>query len=382
MECLGAIDMDFGFTEDEEDFRARVRMLLREPPISNEVARVGGSAAEPDERVLYRSLGAAGLLGVSWPRELGGQDRSAVELLIVTEELVRAGIPDTLYVNSILTVGNLILSQGTDELKRRLLPGLAAGRLFASILYSEPEAGSDLGSLATSAVADDTGSFRINGTKIFSLKSGITDIGLCAVRTSRENSKYGGITLFIVDMRAPGVTITPLPSLPTERFHLVELDEVQVRACDAVGDIGAGWGVISQGLPLERTGLDFALRAEQWYRLAADDPGPPETAGQRARYAARVEAARLLGWRAALDVAGGRIDHARTATAKWYSSEVAAELAGWLVRRRGLHGAPALADAIDRAYREAPGLTLAGGTSEMMLQLLAAHLIDDLEESA
>jgi alkylation response protein AidB-like acyl-CoA dehydrogenase len=132
--------MDFGFTEDEEDFRARVRMLLREPPISNEVARVGGSAAEPDERVLYRSLGAAGLLGVSWPRELGGQDRSAVELLIVTEELVRAGIPDTLYVNSILTVGNLILSQGTDELKRRLLPGLAAGRLFASILYSEPEA--------------------------------------------------------------------------------------------------------------------------------------------------------------------------------------------------------------------------------------------------
>jgi alkylation response protein AidB-like acyl-CoA dehydrogenase len=374
--------MEFGYTQDEDGFRARVRAVLREPPLSDEVTRVRRSAAEPDERVLYRGLGDAGLLGVSWPRELGGQDRSPVDLLIVTEELVRAGVPDTLYVNSILTAGNIILNAGSDELKRRLLPGLAAGRLFASILYSEPEAGSDLGSLTTSAVANDDGSFCLSGTKIFNLKSGITDIGLCAARTSQVNSKYGGITLFVVDMRAPGVTVTPLPSLPTEQFHVVELDEVQVKAGDAVGGIGAGWGVISQGLPLERTGLDFALRAEQWYRLAADDPGLRKAAGQVSRYAARVEAARLLAWRAALDVAAGRIDHARTATAKWYGSEVAADLAGWLVRQRGPHAPATLADAIDRAYREAPGLTLAGGTSEMMLQLLATHLLDDLEETA
>lgn len=374
--------MDFGYTPDEDEFRAHVRGLFGDPPLSDEIARVRKSTTEPDERALYRMLGQAGLLGVSWPAEYGGQGRSAVELLIVTEELVRAGIPDTLYVNTILTAGNLILSAGSDELKRRLLPGMASGKLFASILYSEPGAGSDLGALMTSATAHDDGCFSLNGTKLYSLKSTITDIGLCAARTSAVNSKYGGITLFVIDMRAPGVRVRPLAALPTEQFHIVELDDVLVRADDAVGGVGAGWDVISQGLPLERTGLDFALRAEQWYRLGAAGPDVPDRAEQIGRYGARVEAALLLAWRCALDVVDGRIDHVRTAAAKWYASELAAELALWAVRDQGLCAAPDLAEAVDRAYREAPGLTLAGGTSEMMLQLLSSHLPDAFGESA
>jgi alkylation response protein AidB-like acyl-CoA dehydrogenase len=372
--------MDFGYTPDEEQFRAHVRGLFRDPPLSDEIARVRKLTTEPDERALYRMLGEAGLLGINWPAEYGGQGRSAVELLILTEELLRAGIPDTLYVNSILTAGNLILSAGNGELKRRLLPGMASGELFASILYSEPDAGSDLSALTTSATARDDGCFSLNGTKLFNLKSAITDIGLCAARTSQINSKYSGITLFIIDMQAPGVEIRPLPALPTEQFYIVELNDVLVRGDDAVGGIGAGWGVISQGLPLERTGLDFALRAEQWYRLGADGPDIPDRAEQIGRYGARVEAALLLAWRSALDVADGRIDHVRTAAAKWYGSELAAELAVWAVRDQGLHVAPDRADAVDRAYREAPGLTLAGGTSEMMLQLLSSHLPDAFSE--
>ncbi len=374
--------MDFGYTPDEEEFRARVRALFAAPPLSDEIARVRESATEPDERALYHALGEAGLLGVNWPAEYGGHGHSAVELLTVTEELLRAGIPDTLYVNTILTAGNLILSAGSGDLKRRLLPGMARGELFASILYSEPDAGSDLGALTTSATAGDDGCFSINGTKLFNLKSAITDIGLCAARTSAGGSKYSGITLFIIDMRAPGVSVRPLPAMPAEQFSIVELTDVAVRRDDAVGDIGAGWDVINQGLPLERTGLDFALRAEQWYRLGAEGPAEPDRAERIGRYGARVEAALLLSWRSALDVVDGRIDHVRTAAAKWYASELAAELAAWAVREHGPHAAPGLADAIDRAYREAPGLTLAGGTSEMMLQLLASHLPDALGEPA
>jgi alkylation response protein AidB-like acyl-CoA dehydrogenase len=374
--------MDFGYSPDQEEFRAHVQGLFRNQPLRDEIARVRKLTGEPDERPLYRMLGEAGLLGVNWPLEYGGQGRSPVELLIVTEELLRAGIHDTLYVNTILTAGNLILSAGSDELKLRLLPGMTRGELFASILYSEPEAGSDLGALTTSATARDDGGFRLNGTKLYNLKSAITDIGLCAARTSQADSKYAGITLFVIDMRAPGVEVRPLPALPAEQFSIVELKDVVVREDDAVGGVGAGWGVISQGLPLERTGLDFALRAEQWYRFGAHAADVADRAEAIGRYGARVEAALLLSWRSALDVVDGRIDHARTAAAKWYASELAAELASWAVRDHGLHLPAHLADAVDRAYREAPGLTLAGGTSEMMLQMLSSALPDALGEPA
>jgi alkylation response protein AidB-like acyl-CoA dehydrogenase len=370
--------MEFGHTAAENEFRARVRGLLREPPIAPELDRVRGAAAEPDERPLYRLLGAAGLLGAGWPVRLGGQGRTVADQLIVTEELVRAGVPDTLYVNGIQTVGQLLLLAGTAEQQARFLPGLAGGELFASVLYSEPEAGSDLSRLSTAAERDGSG-YRLNGTKIYSLKSTITDIGLCAARVPEEGSRYSGITLFLVDMHASGVDVRPLPSLPVEQFAVVTLDNVAAGEHSVLGGAGDGWGLLSLALPLERIGLEFALRAERWYELgcAADDPAGQEELG---RYGARVDAARLLAWRAGLAVAAGSPAPVQTSVAKWYSSELASELAGWAVTRHCLDAEPGLRAAVDRVYREAPGLTLSGGTSEMMAQLLSGYLLDSAEE--
>jgi alkylation response protein AidB-like acyl-CoA dehydrogenase len=354
--------MDFDQEQADADFRAHVRKLLREPEVR----------AETDERALYRLLGERGLLGVAWPRAYGGLGKSFAELAVVAEELVHAGIPDTLFVNGIQTVGQLLLLAGSESQRETLLPRLARGELSASVLYTEPDAGSDLGALTCSAERVQHG-FRINGTKVFNLKSSITDFGLCAARTSAEGSKYAGITLFLVDLRAGGVRVAGLESLPDEDFHVVTLDDVKVGEKDVVGEIGDGWALLARALPLERIGVDFVGRAERWYAeaCAADGETAPEEIG---RYGARVECARLLSRRTVLGVTHDEGDQAvNSAMAKWYASELAAGIGGW-AWQRSFPGA--VSAVLSSAYREAPGLTLSGGTSEMMLHTLAGQLTD------
>ncbi len=366
--------MDVDGDPEEEEFRAHVRAALRTPDILSELDRIHSAEGESDERHLYRLLGKAGILAPAWPVEYGGESRGAMAAVTVLEEMIRAGIPDTLYVNGIQTTGQLILTAGTDEQRLHHLPRMASGDSFTSVLYTEPDAGSDLGSLTTTATAVN-GGFEISGTKIYGLKSRFADLGLCAARIAGNTSKYAGITLFLIDMRAPGVRVRVVPSIMEEQFHLVELDRVRVGDDAVLGRVGDGWSVLAQALPFERTGLDFALRAERWFGLACsagDDRAELERTG---RYGARVDAALLLARRAAETVAAGRLNPLPTATAKWYCSELAAELAGWALRRHGT-GAPA---EVGRAYREAPALTLSGGTSEMMAQLVAGSLLGDAE---
>ncbi|HEY5990775.1 MAG TPA: acyl-CoA dehydrogenase family protein, partial [Streptosporangiaceae bacterium] len=249
---------------------------------------------------------------------------------------------------------------------------------FAAVLYTEPDAGSDLGSLTTSAVPAE-GGYRISGTKLFSLKSRFADLGLCAARLPTPGPKYAGITLFLIDLRAPGVTVRLLPSIAQEQFHAVELEEVWAGPDAVLGGAGDGWAVLARALPYERTGIDLAARAGRWYRLArpAGDPAvdPAAELENAGRHGARAQAARLLAWRAANTVASGHVDEVAIAVAKWYCGEIAAEMAQWLFERHGLGTADQVAAEAGRAFLEAPGLTLSGGTSEMMLQLVAGYLL-------
>lgn len=360
--------MDFGFSARDLAFRTEVRSVVDSGEVRAEIARLSANVTgEPDERPLYGLLGKAGLLGVSWPKKYGGGGRSPVAATIVIEELGRAGVPDTLFVNSIQTVGQLLLLAGSPARRARLLPALARGELFASVLYTEPATGSDLAAVRTTAERVD-GGFRLTGTKAFNLKTTITDVGLCAARTDHDTSRYGGLTLFVVDLRAPGVRVRQVPTLQDEQFCIVTLEDVEVADDDVVGGVGDGWATLMRALPLERTGFDFAARARRWYELAETAAEPdPERAG---RYAAMVEAAGLLAWQAALTADTASVDPVPGSVAKWYTSELAARIADWSVRRHG----PAAPAAVHRAYREAPGLLLAGGTSEMMLQTLAEQL--------
>ncbi|MFF4251286.1 acyl-CoA dehydrogenase family protein [Streptomyces sp. NPDC001663] len=373
--------MRFGFTEEQQRFRASVRKALRSAEVRAAAAEAtGADGVEPDARPLYRLLGKLGLLAVHWPIEFGGEGRPLTDAAIVAEELVRAGVPDTLHVNTIQIVGQFLLMAGSDEQKRRYLPALARGESFASVLYTEPDAGSDLGALRAVAEPDGDG-YRITGTKVFSLKSRFVDLGLCAARTTPGAGKYQGISLFLVDMNAPGVAVSVIPGIGDEHFHRIDLDAVPVSGDDLLGPRDEGWPLLNQALAIERTGLDYYLKAEHWLEAAlealvdggADDPHDAHLE-QIGRWYGALSADHVLAWEVLTGLASDQVDQVSTAVAKYHSSELAQSVAAWAVdvptpEQRADRTRAALT--LDSAFREAPGLTLSAGTSEVMLQIMA-----------
>ncbi|MFF4827450.1 acyl-CoA dehydrogenase family protein [Streptomyces sp. NPDC001312] len=374
--------MRFGFTEDQERFRADVRKTLRSAEVQAAAAAATGAfGVEPDARPLYRLLGELGLLTVHWPVEYGGRGRSLTDAAIVAEELVRAGVPDTFHVNTVQIVGQFLLMAGSEEQKQRYLPPIARGESFASVLYTEPDAGSDLGGLRAVAEADGDG-YRITGTKVFSLKTRFVDLGLCAARTAPGAGKYQGISLFLVDMRAPGVTVSMIPGIGDEHFHRVDLDAVAVPGANLLGPRDEGWPLLNEALAIERTGLDYYLKAEHWLDAALEAlvEGEPEAVPgglleQIGRWHGALAADHVLAWEVLTGIAADRVDQVATAVAKYHSSELAQSIAVWAAdipspeQRANRTGATVT---LESAYREAPGLTLSAGTSEVMLQIMAA----------
>lgn len=392
--------MDFGTSPQQELYRHQVRDLLGDEPVRAAIERLyvdGG--CEPDVRPLYRELGRRGLLAPNWPVRYGGAGRGLLDAAIAVEELIRAGVPDTLHVNTIQIVGLFILMAGTPEQKAAYLPALARGERFASVLYTEPDCGSDLGSLSTTARRTDDGDWRISGVKVFSVKSHLTDIGLCAARTAAAGSRYEGISLFLVDLHAAGVRRTLIRSIADEQFHRIELDDVRVGAADLLGVENGGWPLLTESLVVERTGLDYSLKAESWLAAACEvlnggggggaggtcaDGAVLEEAG---RLGAAVAASRLLTWQVLADLADDRRDEAAAATAKLYNSELAQRIAVWSAARLPTSTGPRrlpphATGMLEAAYREAPGVTIAGGTSDMMLQIIASLALDELDEEA
>lgn len=378
--------MNLELGAEQEAFRAEVRAFLGSSRVQEELARV--EAAAPKEEIhpaqVYRWLGERGWLAPNWPPEYGGLGRTLVESAIVGEEMSLRGVPDTVRVNTVDIIGFFILLVGTPEQKRRFLPPIAAGELYVSVLYSEPGVGSDLSALTTRAEPAGDG-FRVYGTKAYSLRTQFSSYGLCAARTTPSGDKYSGITLFIVPLDAPGVTVQPLPNITDERFNRVTLDGVEVPRDHVVGRVDDGWSLINAALALERTGLDYYAKSRRWltalleHAAASGDLLDPRFGPRLARLDAQVEAARLVSWRMISSLARGEIDEPTAAAAKWYASELGRPIARLGVELAGLGGtlsrwdpaAPARG-LVDAVYREAPALTFSGGTSEIMLYVVAA----------
>lgn len=384
--------MDFGLTDQQERYRDEVRRELRGTAVQAALAELpAGDIGGPELRRLYRVLGERGLLAPHWPAEYGGHGRTFAEGIILTEELVRAGIPDTLHISTIQIVGQFLLLIGTPEQKRRYLPGLARGEDYVSVLFTEPDSGSDLGSLTTAAEPDGDG-YLISGTKVFNLKAQIAAHALCAARTAGGATKYSGISLFMVDMTAPGIRVTPIPSIFDEPFYRVEMDRVRVDRLALLGEEGDGWALLSKALAIERTGIDYYLKAERWFgaamRCVASRPAADRADGglleQVGRHVAGLHASRLLAWEELGSIMAGQADEISTAMAKYYSSELASAIGRWggLIPGAADRVTGSVATVLDEGYLEAPGLTLSGGASELMLQLVAAAIDTSGQESS
>lgn len=378
--------MNLSLTAEQEAFRHAVCELLCQERVGQEVARVRRLPAdeEPGLLEIYRRLGERGWLAVNWPVEHGGLGAGIVEKAILTEEMILHGVPDVVHTLSVDIVGLAIQRLGTEEQKRQWLPPIAAGDSVGCVLLSEPEVGSDLGSLSTRAEPDGDG-WRLYGRKVYNLKSQFADLALCAARTTSSDVRFHGITVFIVPMRTPGIRVEPVPSISDERFNEVVLSGIRMTRQDVLGEVDDGWQVLNGLLGLERTGIEFEAKARRLLDAVLDEAertGSIQDGAYGERLVeldAEVRAGRLLSWRALGTMAAHTLDDVQCAMAKWHTTETAK-----LISELGpeICGLTALLSARDEQappgwllesdLRDAPGRTLASGTSEMMLSLIAS----------
>ncbi len=247
--------MRFAFTPEQRELRDAVCAFLRRelmPAARREHHDPDqlGSWSVPFAKAFQRRLGAAGFIGLSWPVEYGGQGRDASLDAIVVREIEYHRGP-SLDSGTISYLPSTILRCCNEEQKRRFLPRLARGEISFFVGYSEPEAGSDLAALQLRAEAHgDT--FVLRGQKAFSSGAHMADFGWVAARTDPEAPKHRGISLFIVDMASPGITISASRTAGGWLHHAVYFDDVQVPRAMLVGELNGGWRLIMGAIDHER----------------------------------------------------------------------------------------------------------------------------------
>jgi acyl-CoA dehydrogenase len=214
------------------------------------------------DRDFSRELGARGWIGMVWPKAYGGHERSGLERVVVLEELLAVGAPVGAHWIGDRQSGPLILRRGTEEQRRRILPGIASGKLAFCIGLSEPEAGSDLAALRTRAERVP-GGWKLNGRKIWTTNAHLSDWMIALVRTSpapEGGSRHAGLSQLLVDLRLSGISIRPIRDLlGEESFNEVTFDDVLLPEDALLGQEGAGWAQATEELALERSGPERYL---------------------------------------------------------------------------------------------------------------------------
>lgn len=236
--------------------RARIRDFLERADFTPQVDS-WGSAFDAD---FSAALGAAGFLGMTWPKEYGGHELSSFDRFVVNEELLAAGAPVAAHWFADRQVGPSLLRHGTPEQKQRFLPGMASGTTFAAIGLSEPEAGSDLAAVRTKATEVE-GGWSLTGQKVWTSWAHKSDFIVVLARTApATEDRHAGLSQLIVELPAEGVTVRPLTQISGEaHFNEVFFDEVFVPTERILGQVGSGWSQITGELAFERSGAERFL---------------------------------------------------------------------------------------------------------------------------
>jgi alkylation response protein AidB-like acyl-CoA dehydrogenase len=276
--------VDLTFTEEEQAFRAEARAWLEanvpRPPLPSGDTREGFARHKEWERALFDARWAV----VSWPEEYGGRDASLMEWLIFEEEYYRAGAPQRVTQNGIFLLAPTLFELGTEEQQDRILAKMASAEETWCQGWSEPNAGSDLAGITSRAVRDDAnGGWRLSGQKTWTTRGAFCDRLFGLFRTDPDAERHHGLTYFLVDLRADGVTVRPVERLDgDEGFAEVFLDDVLVPDRDVLGAVNEGWRVAmattgsERGLTLRSPGRFMAAagRLIELYRAHADHADP------------------------------------------------------------------------------------------------------------
>ena len=381
--------MDFRFTAEQEKFREEVADFLK-----NEIGKglwkpscdawIQGQDPSFTKRVAQQ-----GWIGLSWPKELGGGGRSAVDRMIMTEEMLRYGAPAACHWFADRQIGNAIIHYGNDEQKQEWLPMIMRGDAYVGLGLSEPDAASDLASIKTKATeADDY--YIIDGQKVWTSCAKYMNYIYLVARTDPQAPKHRGISEFFFSTKLPGVTLTPTIDITgSEAWCETFLDQVKVPKKSLIGEKNKGFYQVVNQLDYERAGLErlmgnyvlydaiiqFTKETKRHGQLLCKDYN---VRGKLAQLQIEFEVGRLLTYRVALAIDEKRAPNIEASMAKVYSTAFEQHLAVIAMDILGLYSSlmedskySVIRGMAPHSYLGSKGYSLQAGTSEILRNILA-----------
>lgn len=379
--------MDFSFSTEEQKLLEEVRRFLRTevtPALLSESLELGYIYGGKEGRKFIRKFAANGWLTPNWPREYGGLGTSAAVAFAIREEMALAGVP-LVYVAAHMA-GPTIMHFGSEEMKKEWLLPIARGEIEFCLGYTEPQAGSDLSALNIRAV-DKGDFFLVNGQKTFNTHAHVADYHWLATLTDPQAAKYRGMSLMIVDLKSPGITIRPMITMAGWRTNEVFYDDVLVPKKNLVGELNMGFFYVMHALDYERM---FPLAAYgrlldeviDYARQTCVNGRPlskePLVRQKLAQMAIEVEANRHLYYRLAYMLDSGQVPNYQASMQKLFATETAQRIANTAMEVLGLFGQvkagsrrAVLNGLVERIYRSSVVETIYAGTSEVQRNIMA-----------
>jgi alkylation response protein AidB-like acyl-CoA dehydrogenase len=371
------------------EFRRRARSWLQANAPHDRGAAGGepGPADIPEQKAFQARLYDAGFAGITWPTEYGGQGLTNAEQIAFSEEARNFALPTSAFVIGLGMPGPTILECGTDEQKKRYLPKMLRGEEIWCQLFSEPSAGSDVASLTSTAVRDGEG-WMLNGQKVWTSGAHYSDFGAVLARTDPTVPKHDGITMFILDMHSPGVTVRPLKvATGATPFNEVFFDQVRLPASSVIGEVNQGWRAAVAMLRHERVTIGTSmvprtspLAFDSLSRLAArlGRDGDAELGRRLAHLYARERATGLFGQMLREEAMAGRDSGPRGSVAKLAGAQLglfAAAVAGHVLGAGVAGFESEEVRTVVTAIVAAPGGTIAGGTNEIQRNIIGERIL-------
>lgn len=361
--------MEFTWTSEQDALRAEAKALA-----ADAVGRFGrhnDSWINGFSKEFALELGERGWIGLTWPTEFGGRGRAPIDRLIIGEELIAAGAPVAAMWFADRQFGPSLISYGTPEQREQFLPGILSGEATWCIGMSEPNAGSDLASLKTTATRDGD-DFVLNGQKIWTSFGEVADYIYVICRTSTDGPPHRGISEVIVPMDTPGIEVRPIKDMTTNRhFCEVFFTDVRVPVANLVGVEGNAFRQTMKQLEHERGGIDRLVSNRALYEFALEgvDRSDPIIRQEIAALETAYRIGRILVTREVLHQAPAGF----SAATKCFCTEHEVRVADFVARVLGPEAT--LWSDITRGLTYAPGYTIMGGTSDIMRNILAERVL-------
>jgi hypothetical protein len=364
-----------------EDLRRQVREFIAEEVAQGSFTPKRNSWSSFDA-AFSRKCGQRGFIGMMWPKQYGGQERTALERYVMTEEMLAGGAPVGAHWVADRQSGHQILRHGSERAKQSILPRITAGECFFAIGMSEPDSGSDLAAVRSRAVKAD-GGWRISGTKVWTSSAHRAHYMIALVRTSpKEDDRHGGLTQFIIDLAEPGISVRPIYNLyGGHDFNEVVFNEYFVPDDMVMGEVGAGWKMVTGELAFERSGPDRFLST---YQLLAESirtigPEPDDrSANEIGRFVAHLATLRRMSTSIAGMLQQGEQPIVEAALVKdigtTFEREIPETFRHLIPTEPALGSGSSYPELLGMTMLRAPSFTIRGGTREILRGMIARGL--------